>query len=65
MKQITEINSKFDLKKVVVIMAAICMMVTILPMVDASDSDDLQQLSTTLRLAEFSHLTGTTRSQRL
>lgn len=42
MKQITEINSKFDLKKVVVIMAAICMMVTILPMVDASDSDDLQ-----------------------
>lgn len=42
MKQITEINSKFDLKKVVVIMAAICMMVTILPMVNASDSDDLQ-----------------------
>lgn len=46
MKQITEMNSKFDLKKVVVMMAAICMMVTILPMVDAEatidDAADLQ-----------------------
>lgn len=43
MKQITKCYDKVDLKKVVVIMAAICMMVTILPMVDADGTDnDLQ-----------------------
>lgn len=44
MKEITEYGSRkgVDLRKVLVVIAAVCMMFTLVPMVDADDTTDLQ-----------------------